>query len=136
MPPSHLRLAHCALPLSLPSHISPLYRQQFIVSNLGAFYIDPPTFDLAGSYGDSSCVTPLIFVLSPGADPMATLLKFAEEQGQGGRVQTISLGQGQVGDYGWEERGVLRGRDRADGWRRYRWDRDRWVITDGKRGEF
>ena len=70
--------------------------QQFIVDNLGAYYIEPPTFDLPGSYGDSSCVTPLIFVLSPGADPMATLLKFAEDEGQAGHVQTISLGQGQV----------------------------------------
>ncbi|XP_037073998.1 dynein heavy chain 3, axonemal-like [Pollicipes pollicipes] len=69
--------------------------QQFIVDNLGAYYIEPPTFDLPGSYGDSSCITPLIFVLSPGADPMATLLKFAEDEGQAGHVQTISLGQGQ-----------------------------------------
>ena len=64
---------------------------------MGRTYIEPPTFNLAGSYADSNCCSPLIFVLSPGADPMNGLLKFAEDMGLGGlRCQTISLGQGQV----------------------------------------
>ena len=67
------------------------------MEEMGRTYIEPPTFNLAGSYADSHCCSPLIFVLSPGADPMNGLLKFAEDMGLGGlRCQTISLGQGQV----------------------------------------
>ncbi len=64
---------------------------------MGQQFVEPPTFDLPGSYADSLSTTPLIFVLSPGADPMMALLKFGETMGVfDERIKTVSLGQGQV----------------------------------------
>jgi dynein heavy chain len=46
---------------------------------MGQRYVEPPGFDLTSAYGDSDALTPLIFMLSAGSDPMAALLKFSEE---------------------------------------------------------
>uniref|UniRef100_UPI00358F5A88 dynein axonemal heavy chain 12-like n=1 Tax=Myxine glutinosa TaxID=7769 RepID=UPI00358F5A88 len=68
----------------------------FVLENLGKRFVESPPFDLARSYSDSNATIPLIFVLSPGADPMAGLLKFAKSRGFGGeKFDAISLGQGQ-----------------------------------------
>ncbi len=45
---------------------------------------------------DSSMRTPLIFVLSPGVDPTASLVQLAETSGMGQRFFALSLGQGQA----------------------------------------
>ncbi|XP_069580748.1 dynein axonemal heavy chain 12 [Brachyistius frenatus] len=69
---------------------------KYVTGNLGKKFVQPPPFDLSKSYLDSNCTVPLVFVLSPGADPMASLLKFASDKKMGGaRFQSISLGQGQ-----------------------------------------
>eukprot|EP00055_Hartaetosiga_balthica_P017752 m.122337 g.122337 ORF g.122337 m.122337 type:complete len:4010 (-) comp9395_c0_seq2:1066-13095(-) len=78
-----------------PDKAVPMSRR-FVEGKLGQKFTEPPPFDLAQSYADSFCTAPLIFVLSPGADPMAQLLKFAEASGFGGdKFNAISLGQGQ-----------------------------------------
>ncbi|XP_043934432.1 dynein axonemal heavy chain 12 [Protopterus annectens] len=68
----------------------------YVTDKLGKKFVEPPPFDLAKSYLDSNATIPLIFVLSPGADPMASLLKFASDKEMtGNKFQAISLGQGQ-----------------------------------------
>jgi dynein heavy chain len=73
-----------------------LAMQDFISKEIGEKFIDPPTFNLAESYEDSSATQPLLFVITAGTDPVANLTKFAEEVGfSGNKLAMISLGQGQ-----------------------------------------
>ncbi|XP_077462234.1 dynein axonemal heavy chain 12-like [Stigmatopora argus] len=68
----------------------------YVIAKLGKNFVQPPPFDLSKSYLDSNATIPLVFVLSPGADPMASLMKFAGDKDMGGNnFQSISLGQGQ-----------------------------------------
>lgn len=69
--------------------------KNFVVSKIGQQYIEPPQFDLNASYEESDPKTPLIFILSPGTDPMANLMNFAKERNMHEALRTISLGQGQ-----------------------------------------
>ncbi|XP_008197222.2 dynein axonemal heavy chain 3 [Tribolium castaneum] len=70
--------------------------QSYIVEEMGPRYLEPPQFNLEESYNDSNPCSPLVFVLSPGSDPMAGLVRFAADKGiQKTDLMTISLGQGQ-----------------------------------------
>jgi dynein heavy chain len=51
--------------------------QDFVIDKLGTKFVLPPQFNLDACYQDSSATCPLIFVLSPGSDPTAALLKYA-----------------------------------------------------------
>lgn len=51
----------------------------FVLEAMGRSFVEPPGFDLAKAYHDSGPLSPLIFLLSPGSDPMAALLKFSED---------------------------------------------------------
>lgn len=70
--------------------------QSYVVEEMGPKYLEPPQFNLEESYNDSNCCSPLVFILSPGSDPMASLVKFAADKGiSKTSLMTISLGQGQ-----------------------------------------
>ncbi|KAJ8727857.1 hypothetical protein PYW08_016242 [Mythimna loreyi] len=76
-----------------PDKLIPMV-QAYVVGEMGKQYIEPPPFDLDKSYNDSNCCSPLIFILSPGSDPMSGLVKYVSEK-KVVSFETISLGQGQ-----------------------------------------
>ncbi|CAF0886975.1 unnamed protein product [Adineta steineri] len=85
----------CVIRCIRPDKVVPAV-QDFVRAHLGQKYIEPPPFDLAKSYLDSTCITPIIFILSPGSDPMSSLSKYADDMGFGGaKMPSLSLGQGQ-----------------------------------------
>lgn len=77
-----------------------LFVIQFVTTNLGKKFVNPPPFDLDQSFSASSNSIPIIFILSQGADPMSALQRFSESKGfSDGKFFSISLGQGQVAIY-------------------------------------
>lgn len=69
--------------------------KEFVRAELGQMFIESPPFDLEGCLEDSSNITPIIFVLSPGADPIAYLKALAVSKDMTKSFEQISLGQGQ-----------------------------------------
>jgi len=69
--------------------------QAFISEKLGKEFVEAPRFDLEAVYKDSTCLTPLIFVLSPGADPFENLKKFANSLGKTLRFESLGQGRGE-----------------------------------------
>ena len=70
----------------------------FIIKSpkLGEKYVQPPVLDFKRIYNQSTCETPMVFILSPGADPASDIQMLGEELGFAGKsFKTVSLGQGQ-----------------------------------------
>ncbi|XP_055012614.1 dynein axonemal heavy chain 2 [Boleophthalmus pectinirostris] len=68
----------------------------FICKNLDSRFVEPPVLDMKAVVEESTCRTPLIFVLSPGVDPTGALLQLAESSGKSSQFNALSLGQGQA----------------------------------------
>ena len=66
----------------------------YVLKILGKFYLESPSVSMQSIYNDSDVKTPVVFVLSQGADPTQNLLNFARDK-EFDRLKTISLGQGQ-----------------------------------------
>ena len=67
----------------------------YVIEKQGSKYVEPPPFHLPSCYEDSTCTTPLIFVLSKGSDPTKAFMTFAQELKFDKKLSSLSLGQGQ-----------------------------------------
>lgn len=69
----------------------------FVSLELGKQFTEVAPFQLQDIFKDSSSSTPIIFILSTGADPTGMLQRFGESRDRlvGDRLRIISLGQGQ-----------------------------------------
>jgi len=69
--------------------------RRFVGRCLSPEFMESPPFDLEACFQDSTNLTPLIFILSPGADINDYLRTLAVNQGKSDALKIISLGQGQ-----------------------------------------
>ena len=67
----------------------------FVSTSLGPKFVQSPPVSMSDIHADTDCVTPVIFVLSVGADPTGLLLSYAKIMKYAERLRVISLGQGQ-----------------------------------------
>ncbi|KOC59002.1 Dynein heavy chain 10, axonemal [Habropoda laboriosa] len=66
----------------------------YITQIMGEQYITPPHISLKLIFEQSTPTMPVVFILSPGFDPSAELMKLADRYGcQGGRFKYLSLGK-------------------------------------------
>merc|ERR1719261_2066311 len=69
--------------------------QAFVKSVMGEMYVIFPAATMQEIYADATEKTPVIFILSTGADPTAMLYRFAVSMSFQDKLDMISLGQGQ-----------------------------------------
>ncbi|OAF70538.1 hypothetical protein A3Q56_01708 [Intoshia linei] len=68
---------------------------ELVKLRIGSQFIESPPSNMQTLYQDLNKIRPLIFILSPGSDPMSGLMRFAKDMSYEHRVHAISLGQGQ-----------------------------------------
>lgn len=54
---------------------------RFVIGAMGEKYVQPPVLEYRAIYKQSTETTPIVFVLSPGADPAFDVFKLGEEMG-------------------------------------------------------
>ena len=87
----HLMLLRCF-------RVDRVYRAitNFVTKRMGEQYVTPPVVSLESIYDQSTNHSPIVFILSPGADPAGDLSKLADRMGYGGnRFKFLAMGQGQ-----------------------------------------
>ncbi|XP_064612357.1 LOW QUALITY PROTEIN: dynein axonemal heavy chain 10-like [Liolophura sinensis] len=68
----------------------------YVISIMGEKYVTPPIISFEAIFEQSTPVSPIVFILSPGSDPASDLMKLAERTGFGtNKLKYLSMGQGQ-----------------------------------------
>ena len=68
----------------------------FVIQRLGEKYVTPSVISFESVFEQSTPFSPIVFILSPGADLAGDLGKLAERMGYGGnRLKFLAIGQGQ-----------------------------------------
>lgn len=70
--------------------------KNFIIDLMnGDYYVKSPPINFMKIYEGSSCKTPIVFILSPGADPFSDVQQLVETVGLGlNKFKFLALGQG------------------------------------------
>ncbi|MCQ2815733.1 MAG: AAA family ATPase, partial [archaeon] len=79
-----------------PDKIVPALKK-YVTDNIGEEYCVSPAFDIEKAYNESRTRTPILFIISPGADPLVLVEKLCKKKDKAMDVdvKTLSLGQGQ-----------------------------------------
>lgn len=69
---------------------------EYVTKIMGEKYVTPPIISFESVFEQSTTMSPIVFILSPGSEPGSDLMKLAERSGFGvNRLKFLSLGQGQ-----------------------------------------
>jgi dynein heavy chain, axonemal len=69
---------------------------QYVVKTMGDQFVTPPVIHFEAIWEQSTPLSPIIFILSPGSDPTTDLIKLAERSEFGvNKVKLLAMGQGQ-----------------------------------------
>ena len=75
-----------------------IYRavMDYVTNVMGEKYVTPPILNYDSVFDQSTPMTPVVFILSPGSDPASDLMKLAERMGfTNNKIKYLSMGQGQ-----------------------------------------
>lgn len=68
----------------------------YVTNVMGEQFVTPPVMSFESIWDQSTTLSPIVFILSPGSDPTTDLLKLAERSQFGvSRVKLLAMGQGQ-----------------------------------------
>lgn len=73
----------------------------YVSKQMGDFFVQPPIISIDGVFDQSTTTTPVVFILSPGADPAGDLTKLADRSGTITSTSTSTSMCLQVGSVGW-----------------------------------